>query len=82
MVGSMIRDVVLEFKSRLQHWMIRRIVEQRRWTNDVSIAVAEEENSSGPDDPTPRQSNESDYPTSSTSAVRISTDTQGHRVIG
>ena len=24
MVGSMIRDVVLEFKSSLQHWMIRR----------------------------------------------------------
>ena len=24
MIGSMIRDVVLEFKSSLQHWVIRR----------------------------------------------------------
>ena len=33
--------------------MIRRTVGQRRRNNDVSIAGAEEENSSGPDDPTP-----------------------------
>ena len=46
MVGSMIRNVVLEFKLSLQHQMIRRTVGQKRRTNDVSIAGAEEENSS------------------------------------
>ena len=75
MVGSMIRDVVLEFKSSLQHRMIRRAVGQRRRTNDVSIAGAEEENSSGPDEPTPRRSNGSVYPVGSTSTIRTSSDT-------
>ena len=82
MVGSMIRDVVLEFKSSLQHRMIRRTIGQRYRTNKVSIAGAEEENSSGPDDPTPRRINGSDYPTASTSAVSSATDTQGYREIG
>ena len=63
MVGSMIRDVVLEFKSNLQHRMIRRTIGQRRRTNNIIIAGAEEENSSAPDDPTSLVRAPSDYPT-------------------
>ena len=39
------------------------------------VAGAEEENSSGPDDPMPYRSKALDYPVPATSAVRSSTDT-------
>ena len=59
----------------LQDRLIRRTVGLLRRSNDVSIAGGEEENSSGPDDPMPRQSKASDYSVPATSAVRSSTDT-------
>ena len=80
MVGSMIRDVFLEFKSCLQHRMIRRTVGQKRRSNDVVFAGAKEEKVLRTGWSDARRSNASDYLTVSTSAVRSSTDTQGYRV--